>query len=174
MFGSSNKKNKIDNVILNVFLVSIILAFLMVVFLPTYYKAVLLDFFSLNPSTSTIPRRPMHDLRRIGTAVEAYKIDYGFYPRVGSMEELSQILCPRFMDSFPTRDVYGNNYKYQAWKDDATLPGPDNYAIGCSGRDGKWEYDDLKEYEQKPIHNIKADLVFRNGFYIQWLDGPLH
>ena len=116
----------------------------------------------------------MRDLRRMATAIEAYKFEQGFYPVVDTIEDLVHTVFPRYMKSLPVKDVYGNEYKYQAWQEDAALPGPDNYAIGCSGKDGEWEHADLRDYEQGPVHNIKADLIFRNRYWVQWLEGPYH
>ena len=174
MNDSSNDKHKGLKIVLAVCLIAIISACFIVASLPAYHKAVLYDFFGLSSSVKAIPIRPMGDLRTIATAIEAYGMDHGFYPTADKMEDLAPVLVPRYLKSLQVKDVYGNEYKYQAWREDDALPGPDNYAIGCSGKDGEWEHADLRDYEQGPVHDIKGDLVFHNGTFVQWLGRPFH
>ena len=136
MNDSSNDKHKGLKIVLAVCLIAIISACFIVASLPAYHKAVLYDFFGLSSSVKAIPIRPMGDLRTIATAIEAYGKDHGFYPTADKMEDLAPVLVPRYLKSLQVKDVYGNEYKYQAWREDDALPGPDNYAIGCSGKTG--------------------------------------
>lgn len=70
-------------------------------------------------------RRTVEEMRWIATAVEAFAVDCEFYPPAGT--GLWKRLVPTCLRRFPTKDPWGNAYRYE------TGPKRDHYVLSSSG-----------------------------------------
>ena len=63
----------------------------------------------LNAINRSRQKRSMADMRTVGTATEAYAVDWSFYPNTGNSDEgisttISGILAPIYVKKTPERD----------------------------------------------------------------------
>ncbi|MCX7895939.1 MAG: type II secretion system protein GspG [Thermoanaerobaculum sp.] len=115
-------------------------------------------------------RRTMADLRSIGTALEAYSVDFNFYPKnsgAGSVyNQLRTYITPTYIKKMPERDGWNRDNcvsisasftSYTLWSEardgDGTCGTPG--LIGTGG----------------PTTNFDADIIFANGQFVQWPEG---
>lgn len=112
-------------------------------------------------------KRTVVEIQSIGAAVEAYRLDNNQYPQAGSMEELRKLLEPKYLRRFPTRDEWGNPFRYQLLVRD-NEPG---YAIASPGKDDLFEHENLAEYSNNQIwvidYDATQDIVFASGAFVQ-------
>lgn len=115
-------------------------------------------------------KRTMSDMRTMATAVEAYAVDNNFYPDARSISELRPHLEPIYLRTVPSLDGWENEYRFESWTDDFGPPA--FYRIGSSGRDGEWEYQDIRDYpHSEATTSFNADIIYENGIFIQWPQG---
>ncbi|BCW92183.1 MAG: hypothetical protein KatS3mg007_0077 [Thermoanaerobaculum sp.] len=110
-------------------------------------------------------RRSMADIRSIGTALEAYSIDFNFYPKVtitdAAVTGLQTYLEPTYIKKLPTND--GWNQAILALLD-GTGTTYTLYSTAKGGqKDGTWT--------QGPKTDFANDIVFSNGQFYQWPEG---
>lgn len=70
-------------------------------------------------------RRALGEMRTIAVAVEAFAVDWEVYPPAGT--GLWKRLVPTYLRRFPTKDPWGNAYRYD------TGPQRDHYVLASSG-----------------------------------------
>lgn len=118
-------------------------------------------------------KRTMADMRSISTAVEAYAVDNNKrYPDVMSIDQLGQKLSPTYVLQMPTKDGWGNAFRYECWSSSGSGP-CDSYALASAGKDGKFEVEDPSKYpERGATTNFDSDIVIRNGNFIEHPEGP--
>lgn len=105
-------------------------------------------------------KRTMADLRSIGTALEMYQKDNGYYP-VESDTTIRQVR--------PSLRMYNSNINIvDGWNTD--------FYYSSNGQDyslvsfGKNRQQDLP-YINGETHNFSADIVFTQGTFVQWPEG---
>jgi type II secretion system protein G len=108
-------------------------------------------------------KRTMADIRSIGTALEAYSVDFNFYPKTSAavVNDLTTYLMPTFIKRLPLNDGWnqalgvqmdGNGTSYTIYSE----------AKGA-GKDGTWTGGTTTDFAQ--------DIVFADGQFFQWPEG---
>ena len=109
-------------------------------------------------------KRTMADMRSIGTAIESYAVDNNFYPKsmanAGSAV-IGGFVSPIYMKTVPTADGWLN-----AWDCDSTATGT-NYTITSYAKDGTQGTN-----TGGTTTDFNCDIVFANGQFFQWPQGP--
>ena len=106
-------------------------------------------------------KRSMADMRTIATAVGAYAVDNGFYPRVSSLQELQQFVQPIYVKTLPMEDAWGTPFSFSG---DAK---GNFYTLVSFGRN--------KVADGTVVDNqtgdLDCDIVHMNGVFVQWPEG---
>ncbi len=108
-------------------------------------------------------KRTMADLRSIGTVIEEYSVDNGFYPVAATLTVLSDQVTPSYIRALPTRDGWGNAFEVDSVAGLYTVASCGRGATGsctsaCTGSCGK-------------TGNFSDDIIFSNGQFVQWPEG---
>ena len=107
-------------------------------------------------------KRTMADIRSIGTALEAYSVDFNFYPKVAAatVTDLQPYLAPTFIKRLPTNDGWN-----QAMVVQLTTAGTSYtiYSLAKGAAKGTWA--------SGPKTDFADDIVFANGQFYQWPEG---
>lgn len=111
----------------------------------------------------------MADMRAIGTALEAYAVDFNEYPvgTTGDAAFLIRKLQGTYIKKLPLIDAWGNSFRYYC-----ADPSGD-YWIVSYGRDGiaeKGIYDTNaipKSSAQSTIQDLDGDLIFSQGAFVR-------
>ena len=115
----------------------------------------------LNAVDKSKQKRTMADLRTIATAVEAYSTDNATYPLgVANWPALKAIINPHFMKSPPDSDAWSHPW-------DVSSTGGYDYTVASVGKDGA--------VDSRPggaTTLFDCDIVFSNGRFFQWPEGP--
>jgi hypothetical protein len=109
-------------------------------------------------------------LQAIGIACEAYFHDHKSYPGATSMDELAVALTPKYLPELPRLDAWGNKLRYQSFLEKPDDPQSGRYVIASSSRDGLWEKEDLREYQnvgRTPEGDFSRDIVYSAGEFYQ-------
>ncbi len=104
-------------------------------------------------------KRSMADLRSIGTAVEAYCVDNGYYPIVDSINDLKTHIDGPYVKSAPTSDGWFNTLVVDSTKF--------SYTITSYGRDliaGEISVGTTTT-------DFDCDIAFSIGVFVQWPEG---
>lgn len=121
----------------------------------------------LNAINRSRQKRSMSDIRTIGTAVEAYAVDWAFYPSETQdvvQTSLDPHISPVYIKKTPQTD--GWRYEFQAVSESRF------YTIGSSGRDKVWENTlDNTAYDRDPTTDMDCDIIYSNGFFISYPEG---
>ena len=146
-------------------------------------------FYVLRASAESSERkkvqRTMADMRRIATAWEARAVQTNRYNAAGSgitfvargekvpralpyaitSEEAARLLVPTYMNAFPMRDAWGNEWLLALDQPYAATAGAPagSYAIASPGRDGRFG---APVNGNEPCAAWECDLVFSNGEFI--------
>jgi len=114
-------------------------------------------------------RRTMSDMRRIGSALEAYTEedhDDDAVPRTGNVSTL--IAALKATDKFPMIDIWGHPYEY------VISPDGQHYRIVSAGADGIFEWDsrtiDTKSETGRGVRyrdRLEDDLIYADGAFVQ-------
>jgi general secretion pathway protein G len=111
-------------------------------------------------------KRTMADMRNIATALEVYYGEKGKYPEAASIEELSKMLQPKYVNTMPTIDAWEHEFRYTNWMENSSP----RYAIGSAGKDGVWEKTDLRSYVSGSRESYDADIILVSGIFVQQPD----
>jgi type II secretion system protein G len=109
-------------------------------------------------------KRTMGDIRTLATAVEAYAVDWNFYPRItagGAKTQLTTYITPTFLRKIPDLD---------GWSHHIYWDGNDNgdaYTIWSSGKDSNTTMDTTTG----PTTDFSDDIIYSGGAFIQWPEG---
>jgi general secretion pathway protein G len=104
-------------------------------------------------------KRTMSDMRTMGTAIEAYAVDHGFYPTVDSVTALKLCIDGPYLKSAPVRDGWRTGFVLTS---DTTA-----YSITSWGRD-------LTPGPVTPgttTSDFDCDIVYSLGVFVQWPEG---
>ena len=108
-------------------------------------------------------KRTMADIRSIATALEAYSVDFNFYPKTAATapKDWGSYIEPTFIRRLPTND--GWNQALQMIMD-GTGQSYTIYSMAKGGAyDGSWT--------GGPKTDFADDIVFSNGQFAQWPEG---
>ncbi len=118
-------------------------------------------------------KRTMADMRNVAIAIESYNIDNSRYPAAGcpsfptANQALSSasftLLKPTYIAAPPFLDGWSKPYHYGR---DAAAQ---SYTIESFGRNGNSE-----AIACGTTTNFNADIVYSNGTFLQYPDGPQH
>jgi general secretion pathway protein G len=105
--------------------------------------------------------RTVADLRLIGEALELYQNDHSRYPAIdnGTVADLVDELRI-YVRNFNHLDGWGNAMYYDS---DGTF-----YTVLSLG----WDSNSDTPYSFGTTHTFDADIVFANGSFYQWPEGP--
>jgi type II secretion system protein G len=111
-------------------------------------------------------KRTMADIRSIGTALDAYSVDFNFYPRTaitaGTVTALAPYLTPTFIKVLPALDGWG----------EATMvelnPTGTAYTIWSKAKGGAGT---LAAATQGGTTDFRAAIVFAHGQFYSWPEG---
>lgn len=114
-------------------------------------------------------KRTMADLRSIGTAIEAHRIDRGSYPATDGYVAVATIRArvePFYIRSLPLADAWGNTLLYRS--------DGQSYRIVSNGWDGKADrpYDEVVAGTTTQM--FASDIVFGDGEFLQRPEGEQH
>ena len=109
-------------------------------------------------------KRSMADMHLIGTALEAYFVDYNYFPRVDmagvTTTNWSVYLMPTYIRRVPELDGWLRQYLAK------TSTTGQSYTIWSKGRNGTGV-----EANGGPQTSFDAGIVFTNGQFVQWPEG---
>jgi len=109
-------------------------------------------------------RRSMADIRSIGTALEAYSVDFNYYPKVSltdvAVTGLQTYLEPTYIKKLPKTDGWNRDIMVI---NDANGTSYTLYSRGKNGQKDTWS--------QGPKTSFDDDIVFANGQFYQWPEG---
>ena len=109
-------------------------------------------------------KRSMADMHLIGTALEAYFVDYNYFPRVAiasaSTTAWAIYLTPQYIRRVPEFDGWLRQYLAK------TSTTGQSYTILSKGRAGTGT-----EASGGPQTSFDAGIVFTNGQFVQWPEG---
>jgi general secretion pathway protein G len=113
-------------------------------------------------------KRTMGDIRTLATAVEAYTVDFGFYPKVGDgdVTVVQPYLTPTFLRKLPDKDGWNNPIK---WQGDATSG--TSYTFWSAAKDGPPAGAAPTVPNPGPKTDFAADIVYSAGVFVQWPEG---
>ena len=123
----------------------------------------------LNAINRSRQKRSMADMRTIGTATEAYAVDWSFYPNTGNADEpigttISGILSPIYVKKNPERDGWRTTFMYRS---ESRF-----YTILSGGRDKESEGGlDSTAFNRDPTADMDCDIVYSNGTFISYPEG---
>ncbi len=122
----------------------------------------------LNAINRARQKRSMSDMRTIGTAVEAYAVDWSFYPTVanGVLDPtLSIIISPVYVKKTPSPD--GWRFPFNAVSESRF------YTIGSAARDQVWEQGTSPDttYSRAPTTDMDCDIIYSNGTFMSYPEG---
>ena len=123
----------------------------------------------LNAINRSRQKRSMADMRTIGTATEAYAVDWSFYPNTGNSDEgigtsISGILSPIYVKKTPDRDGWRTEFMYRS---ESRF-----YTILSGGRDKESEGGlDSTAFNRDPTADMDCDIVYSNGTFISYPEG---
>jgi type II secretion system protein G len=108
-------------------------------------------------------KRTMADIRSIGTALEAYSVDFNYYPKVDAhtITDLEPYLQPTFIKRLPTNDGWNQSLAV-VLTNQGTSYTVYSRAKG-DGPQGTWT--------SGPTTDFSDDIVFSNGQFYQWPEG---
>ena len=124
-------------------------------------------------------KRTMADIRNLATAIESYNVDNNFYPSplvscpTGTPDAAAvltsqswSLLKPTYIALPPYNDGWGHPMQY------GTDSAAQAYTIVSSGRDGSKEWTNSSACGTTTDFN--SDIVYTNGTFVLYPDGPQH
>jgi len=125
----------------------------------------------LNAINRSRQKRTMADMRTVGTAAEAYAVDWSFYPNTNNTAESiddtwSSLISPIYVKKTPNQDGWRQGFQVQS---ESRF-----YSIGSSARDKVWEYGgnlDNAAYSRAPTTDMDCDIVYSNGTFMSYPEG---
>jgi general secretion pathway protein G len=121
----------------------------------------------LNAINRSRQKRSMSDMRTIGTATEAYAVDWAYYPEESedTMDNtLEPHLSPVYIKKTPPADGWREPFR--------AVSESRFYTIGSAGRDKEFETTlDSGSYDRDPTTVMDCDIVYANGTFISYPEG---
>jgi general secretion pathway protein G len=124
----------------------------------------------LNAINRSRQKRTMADMRTIGTAAEAYAVDWSFYPNTGNSQEVitatwSTLIAPIYVKKSPVGDGWRQPFEVQS---ESRF-----YSVASSARDKVFEQGSLDStaYNRPPTQDMDCDIVYSNGTFMSYPEG---
>jgi general secretion pathway protein G len=119
-------------------------------------------------------KRTMADMRSVATALEAYAVDYNIYPPATcsgnafttygtalALDTGLSSIVPTYISQVPRQDGWGRAYLYNLGEGSAS------YNLVSLGKDGS-----AGTPACGPTTNFNDDIIYSNGAFLQWPEGP--
>ena len=121
----------------------------------------------LNAINRARQKRSMSDMRTIGTAIEAYAVDWSFYPDQAADAVIGTIaihIAPIYVKKVPGGD---------GWREPFMVRSESRfYTLGSAGRDRVFESGlDNGNYDRPPTSIMDCDIIYSNGTFISYPEG---
>jgi type II secretion system protein G len=122
----------------------------------------------LNAINRARQKRSMSDMRTIGTAIEAYAVDWSFYPDSGGTDAqvttMSTHVSPVYVKKVPPTDGWRQGFLVRS---ESRF-----YTLGSAGRDQNFEggLQDVA-YDRDPTRVMDCDIIYSNGTFISYPEG---
>jgi type II secretion system protein G len=104
-------------------------------------------------------KRSMSDMRAIATAIEAYAVDYSFYPTAANMDDLKRYLDGPYIKNAPPADGWNTGFNCTATSFSYTLI---SYGRNLTPN--------AITHAQKTT-DFDCDIAYSNGSFVQWPEG---
>jgi type II secretion system protein G len=121
----------------------------------------------LNAINRARQKRSMSDMRTTGTAIEAYAVDWSFYPATGGEVQagfLSGLVSPIYVKKVPPTDGWRTGFLVRS---ESRF-----YTLGSAGRDTVFEGGlDSNLYDRAPTSVMDCDIIYSNGTFISYPEG---
>ncbi|MCU0303326.1 MAG: hypothetical protein MUC56_04635 [Thermoanaerobaculales bacterium] len=111
----------------------------------------------------------MADIRTIGTAAEAYAVDWSFYPNTGNADQLitvtwDTLIAPIYVKKTPDADGWREVFQVRS---ESRF-----YTVASSARDKVFEFGlDSSSYNRAPTADMDCDIVYSQGTFISYPEG---
>ncbi len=107
------------------------------------------------PTDAERARWTIFDMRSLGIAMEAYRIDNGVFPDAATLEEAIAAIEPVYIRKAPVHDAWGTRFRY--------IPEPEGagYTIVSAGAD--LEFADETWTHDGEAEDFNEDAVLRDG-----------
>ena len=112
-------------------------------------------------------KRSLADMRTVATALESYAVEEAAYPDATSMDDLSPLLVPKYVEQVPAVDGWGTELRYACWPAGECR----SYALISAGSDKTFEHDSVEDYAAGTTKSFDADIVFTDGRFLQYPEG---
>jgi type II secretion system protein G len=121
----------------------------------------------LNAINRARQKRSMSDMRTIGTSIEAYAVDWSFYPATGGPQAstfLSGLVSPIYVKKVPPSDGWRTAFMVRS---ESRF-----YTLGSAGRDTVFEGAlEAPAYDRSPTTVMDCDIIYSNGTFISYPEG---
>jgi general secretion pathway protein G len=123
----------------------------------------------LNAINRSRQKRTMADIRTIGTAAEAYAVDWSFYPNTGNADQLitvtwDTLIAPIYVKKTPDADGWREVFQVRS---ESRF-----YTVASSARDKVFEFGlDSSSYNRAPTADMDCDIVYSQGTFISYPEG---
>jgi general secretion pathway protein G len=123
----------------------------------------------LNAINRARQKRTMADIRTIGTAAEAYAVDWSFYPNTGNADQLitttwDSLIAPIYVKKTPDADGWREVFQVRS---ESRF-----YTVGSSARDKVFEAAlNSASYNRAPTSDMDSDIIYSQGTFISYPEG---
>ncbi len=121
----------------------------------------------LNAINRSRQKRSMSDMRTIGTATEAYAVDWAYYPEnteAAVSVALEPHLSPVYIKKTPPNDGWREPFR--------AVTESRFYTVGSAARDKVWETTlDDAAYDRAPTNAMDCDIIYANGTFLSYPEG---
>jgi type II secretion system protein G len=104
-------------------------------------------------------KRTMADLRAIGTAVEAYSVDFTVYPTAASAPAIKALIDPTYIKVMPEADGWSNPFQVDSAATGYTIYSQGKDGVGINCPPGATSY-------------FNDEICFVNGEFLRYPAGP--
>ena len=121
----------------------------------------------LNAINRARQKRSMSDMRTVGTAIEAYAVDWSFYPTAvqGPIATImGPLISPIYVKKAPESDGWRFPFRVES---ESRF-----YSLGSAARDQLWE-GNLADvaYSRVPTTDMDCDIIYSNGTFMSYPEG---
>ena len=113
-------------------------------------------------------KRSMADVRTIGTACETYSIDYNVFPVQAGVAAVSGIeadVIPNYIKKLPALDAWNTAIQYNC-------ADGSSYTVSSNGKAATYQDPAWLGVPGGSTQYFESDIVFCDGGYYQWPEGP--
>ena len=107
-------------------------------------------------------KRTMADMRSMGTAIAAYSIDAGFFPRTDTVAEMQAQITPLYIRTIPVTDGWEQGWEITSY--------PTQYTLASCGKGETGACTSVRESNPATTQFIH-DIIMNDGVFTQWPKG---